>query len=92
MNKSTELKRKLITGMYLTDKLSQYIKGTVHVAFTGKDARISVADENGEFYSTTYSNLGSFITSSYVLTSDLDLIAEDVINDFTSTIINNFFK
>lgn len=92
MNNTEKIERKCIAGLIITEELSHRLKGTIHVAWTGKDARISIADENGEFYAITYKGLGSFIESSYVMLTDLDLIVDDVIKDFTLAIYESFFK
>lgn len=86
------LTRKALAGLIITEELEQVINGTVHVAWIDTDCRISVALHGKEIYHVTYDSLGSFIASPYCLSSDLDLIVDDVIEEFTNSIKETFFK
>lgn len=91
---STEkaLTRKALAGFIITEELEYAIKGTVHVAWIDTDCRISVVRHGKEIYHVTYDGLGSFVATPYCLSSDLDLIVDDVIKEFTNAIKETFFK
>lgn len=87
-----KLARKALAGLIISEELEEQIKGTIHVGWFGDDCRISVARKGVEYYALTYKDFGKFVTSKYCLPSDLDLIVDDVINDFTRSIHETFFK
>lgn len=87
-----KLARKALAGLIISEELEKRIKGTIHVGWLGDDCRISVSRKGIECYALTYEGFGKFVSSKYCLSSDLDLIVDDVIKDFTQSIYETFFK
>lgn len=84
--------RKAIGGLIIEDEISRKVKGCVDVHWDGNDCTISVSRKGNKIFELVYPDLGSFITSPYFMDSDLDLVADDVINNFTESLYQTFFK